>query len=140
MGERVVRIGCTAERVNWVTTQSIEGLHTHQAEHFSSTMPLAYLVSAFEPPAPDEMIASARNLRYRDFITIAVIPEQAEVFPDNWIYIHDPRVNVARIQNFKNWSPEMVSDPPFTMLGLEYFCFEGALWSASDEQLVAMAK
>jgi protoporphyrinogen oxidase len=35
----------------------------------------------------------------------------------------------------------MVPDPRFTMLGLEYFCFEGdALWSASDEQLIAMAK
>jgi protoporphyrinogen oxidase len=104
-------------------------------------MPLAQLVSALDPPAPDEVIASARALRYRDFITVAVILEQAEVFPDNWIYIHDHRVQVARIQNFKNWSDEMVPDPRFTMLGLEYFCFEGdALWSAADVELIAMAK
>ena len=32
-------------------------------------------------------------------------------FPDNWIYIHDPAVKVGRIQNFKNWSPDMVPDP-----------------------------
>jgi protoporphyrinogen oxidase len=70
-----------------------------------------------------------------------VILEREDVFPDNWIYIHDHRVQVARIQNFKNWSSEMVPDPRFTMLGLEYFCFEGdALWSASDEQLIAKAQ
>jgi len=57
-------------------------------------MPLAQLISALDPPAPDDVIASARALRYRDFITVAVIVEQAEVFPDNWIYIHDHRVQV----------------------------------------------
>ncbi len=104
-------------------------------------MPLAQLISSLDPPAPDEVIASARALRYRDFITVAVILERANVFPDNWIYIHDHRVHVARIQNYKNWSAEMVPDPRFTMLGLEYFCFEGdELWSTSDEELVAIAK
>jgi len=141
MGERLVRIECAAGRVTSVTTQSGEASRTHEGSHFISTMPLAQLVSALDPPAPDEVIGSAAALRYRDFITVAVIIEQAEVFPDNWIYIHDQRVRVARIQNFKNWSPEMVPDPRFTMLGLEYFCFEGdALWSASDEQLIAKAK
>ena len=141
MGERLVRVSCGAGRVTSVTTQRGEELHTHEGNHFISTMPLAQLVSALDPPAPDEVVASARALRYRDFITVAVILEQGKIFPDNWIYIHDHRVHVARIQNFKNWSSEMVPDPRLTMLGLEYFCFEGdALWSASDEQLVAMAE
>ena len=44
------------------------------------------------------------------------------------------------MQNFKNWSPEMVPDPSTTCLGLEYFCFEGdGLWASSDEQLVELA-
>jgi protoporphyrinogen oxidase len=141
MGERLVRVRCAEGRVTSVTTQSGEASHTHEGRHFISTMPLAQLVSALDPPAPDRVIASARALRYRDFITVAVILERAEVFPDNWIYIHDHRVQVARIQNFKNWSAEMVPDPRFTMLGLEYFCAEGdALWSASDGELVARAK
>jgi len=50
-------------------------------------------------------------------------------------------VRVGRIQNFKNWSAEMVPDPRFTVLGLEYFCSEkDTLWSSSDEQLIAIAK
>src|SRR5260370_3896767 len=141
MGERLVRMEGAAGRVTSVTSQCGEALHTHEGSHFISTMPLAQLVLALDPLAPDEVIASARALRYRDFITVAVIVEQAAVLPDNWIYIHDHRVQVARIQNFKNWSPEMVPDPRFTMLGLEYFCFESdAMWSASDGELIAMAK
>src|SRR5207249_3401184 len=62
------------------------------------------------------------------------------VFPDNWIYIHDPAVRVGRIQNFKNWSPDMVPDAGTTCLGLEYFCFEGdGLWNMLDGDLVALA-
>jgi protoporphyrinogen oxidase len=141
MGERLVRIRHSAGRVTSVTVQNGETLTIHEGEQFISTMPLADLVAAFDPPAPDEVVSSARALRYRDFITVALVLKQAEVFPDNWIYIHDSRVHVARIQNFKNWSSEMVPDQSFTMLGLEYFCFEGdALWSASDEELIAIAK
>jgi protoporphyrinogen oxidase len=61
------------------------------------------------------------------------------MFPDNWIYVHDPKVKLGRIQNFKNWSPEMVPDQGKTCLGLEYFCFEGdGLWSMPDAELVRL--
>src|SRR5262249_51775634 len=44
-------------------------------------------------------------------------------------------------QNFRSWSPEMIPNPDHACLGLEYFCFEGdGLWSAPDEDLVALAK
>ncbi len=67
--------------------------------------------------------------------------DRKEVFPDNWIYIHDPSVKVGRIQNFKNWSPDMVPDESKTCLGLEYFCFEGdGMWTMSDASLIALAK
>ncbi len=141
MGERVISIACNAGRTTSITTESLCGRRTYVADHFISTMPLAQLVSALDPAPPDSIVASASGLRYRAFITVALILDQADVFPDNWIYIHDPDVKVARIQNFKNWSAEMVPDPRLTMLGLEYFCSErDALWSASDEQLIAIAR
>ena len=63
-----------------------------------------------------------------------------DLFPDNWIYIHDPAVTVGRVQNFFSWSPEMVV-PGMSCLGLEYFCFEGdGLWNAPDSDLIALAK
>ncbi len=132
MGERVTAIDCKAGRTTSITTEGAEGRRTYVADHFISTMPLAQLVSALNPPAPRNVVASASGLRYRAFITVALILDQAEVFPDNWIYIHDPDVKVARIQNFKNWSAEMVPDQRYTMLGLEYFCSEhDALWSVA---------
>jgi protoporphyrinogen oxidase len=104
-------------------------------------MSLAQLISSMNPSAPAEVLDRARGLRYRDFLTVAVVVDQADMFPDNWIYIHDPGVKVGRIQNFKNWSADMVPDPRYTVLGMEYFCTENdGMWSASDAQLIERAK
>ena len=90
-------------------------------------------------PKPISLL-HARALRYRDFITVALMTNKADVFADNWIYIHDPSVRVGRVQNFRSWSPEMAPEG-MNCLGLEYFCFEGdGLWTMSDEDLIALAK
>ena len=105
-----------------------------------SSMPLSALIAVMDPPAPPEVGRAAADLSYRDFLTVAlVVPEDAG-FPDNWIYIHDPDVQVGRIQNFGSWSPHMVKEGR-TCLGLEYFVFEGdEMWTKPDEALVAQAK
>jgi protoporphyrinogen oxidase len=102
-------------------------------------MAVRELVAALDPVASAEVVAAANSLKYRDFITVALIIDQADMFPDNWIYIHEPGVKVARIQNFKNWSPAMVPDSRYTVLGLEYFCFDSdSMWSTPDADLIAM--
>lgn len=113
--------------------------HTVAADHVISSMPLVELIGSLHPPAPDDVVAAAGRLRYRDFVTVALVLPEERGFPDNWIYIHDPGVGVGRIQNFGSWSPYLVKDGS-TCLGMEYFVFEGDdLWSASDEALVARA-
>ncbi len=108
---------------------------------FISSMPIRELIRKLEPAPPEEVVNAASALNYRDFLTVSLIVNQAEVFPDNWIYIHEPGVRLGRIQNFKNWSGDMVPDPKKTCLGLEYFCFEGdGLWSMSDSELIDLAK
>jgi protoporphyrinogen oxidase len=139
MGERAMRIRREPFHVVEVTTLGDDGEHTHRAEHFISTMPIRQLMEAMDPPPPPKVLEAARALRYRDFFTVVLVVDQAEVFPDNWIYVHDPTVRMGRIQNFKNWSPEMVPDPRYTALGLEYFCSEGDdLWDAPNAELIAM--
>ena len=109
--------------------------------HFISTLPIRELIHKLEPAPPPAVVAAADQLKYRDFLTIAIVINRPRVFPDNWIYIHDPSVKVGRMQNFKAWSPYMTPDDQTTCLGLEYFCFEGdGLWSASDEELVALGR
>jgi hypothetical protein len=72
---------------------------------------------------------------------VVLIVNRPQIFQDNWIYVHDPEVKVGRIQNFKNWSPDMVPDPARTSLGLEYFCTEGdALWTTPDRDLLELGK
>jgi protoporphyrinogen oxidase len=114
---------------------------TIAAEQFIVSMPLRETVLAFDPPLGPEIEAAARQLTYRDFITVALVIEGANPFPDNWIYIHSPEVKLGRIQNFKNWSEAMIGRPGTTCLGLEYFCFEGdGLWTMSDSALVELGK
>src|SRR6202012_1242932 len=113
----------------------------YQGDYLISSAAMRELVQDYLPALPPKVQASGGRLKYRDFIIVALILKDEEQFSDNWIYIHDPAVKVARIQNFKSWSPEMVPDPSWNCLGLEYFCFEGdGLWSAPNEELVAVAK
>ena len=114
------------------------GRETFRAGHVISSAPLRDL-AAMLTPAPDSLPSAAR-LRYRDFVTVVLIVEGTDVFPDNWIYIHDPSVKVGRVQNYRSWSPDMVPDARQSCLGLEYFCFEGdGLWTSDDAALIALA-
>ena len=108
--------------------------------HFICSIPLQELMLSLDPPPPKEVVAAAKRLRYRDFITVCLVVNKANVFPDTWIYIHDPSVKVGRVQNYKNWSAAMVPDPKLTSLGMEYFCFEhDGLWSSTDYDLAQLA-
>ena len=122
-----------------LTASGAAGLVTINAAHVISSAPMRELAGRLHPlPAT---LPDALDLKYRDFLTVALMIKSAEIFPDNWIYIHDSKVQVGRIQNFRSWSPEMVPDSSIACVGLEYFCFEGdGLWAASDEDLIALAK
>jgi protoporphyrinogen oxidase len=111
---------------------------TINAGHVISSAPMRELAGRIHPLPVS--LPNALDLNYRDFLTVALMIRSDDLFPDNWIYIHDPRVKVGRVQNFRSWSPEMVPDEALACVGLEYFCFEGdGLWSASDDDLVALA-
>jgi protoporphyrinogen oxidase len=137
----VVRINRRGQRVESVVVDGKDGMATLGATDFVSSMPLVELVFKLDPPAPAEVRQAAARLSYRDFLTVCLIVNSANPFPDNWIYVHSPDVRVGRIQNFRNWSPDMVPDPAKTSLGLEYFCTEGDdLWRAPDTDLIELGK
>ena len=118
-----------------------QGCCVHAGTHFISSMPLSELVLKMDPPAPENVRFAADQLRYRDFLTVCLIVDIPHVFSDNWIYIHDANVKVGRVQNYKNWSPEMVPEEGQSSLGLEYFCNEGdSIWNMPDDELVELAK
>ncbi len=121
-------------------TEVVAGGETLTPSHVISSLPLRTAVGIVEPEAAPEVRDAARGLRYREFLTVLLVIQGEDLFPDNWIYIHEPGVEVGRIQNFKSWSPWMVPNDTDASIGMEYFCFEGDdLWNMEDDDLVAFA-
>jgi len=143
LGRKVTGCRFDSARKLWAITCRGAGgkIEEYWAEHLVSSMPVRELLAQIQPQLPPSAVQAAAALRYRDFLTVGLILPDNQRFSDNWIYIHDPRVKVGRVQNYKSWSPEMVPDSSCCSYGLEYFCFEGdELWSAPDHQLIDLAK
>lgn len=139
----VIEIQLNGSRVKQIVAASPTGPVIASGDHFISSMPLSELVLKMKPAPPPAILEAARKLTYRDFLTVALIIRRSDLFPDNWIYVHSPEVRVGRIQNFRNWSPDMIppSQPDTTCIGLEYFCGEGdELWQQPDEALIALGR
>ena len=138
----VTRVHYAAGRASVVTATHRNGsVSDFSCTDVISSMPISELLMAMDPPAPDNVLAAAAGLRYRDYMIVALaMPAEFVDFDDNWIYIHDPAVRTMRIQNFGSWSPYMVK-PGFNTLGLEYTVWEGdEEWSADDDDLIERAK
>ncbi|MEO1238704.1 MAG: NAD(P)/FAD-dependent oxidoreductase [Pseudomonadota bacterium] len=138
----VVQVNRKDNRVTSVDVRHWPDGHTKRIHGaaFINSMPLKDLVFAFDPPPPPSVWAAAESLKYRDFLIVTLCLDHADPFPDNWIYIHAPDVKVARIQNFRAWSPEMLADPNTSSIGMEYFCNRGdTLWQMEDHDLRALA-
>ena len=141
MGRKVEKLDYDETSKIWTVhvVRADGGAETYAARNVISSAPINELMGAITP-TPLSLL-HARDLKYRDFLTVVLIGESSVQLPDNWVYIHDPSVQVGRVQNFRSWSPEMIPDPVSTCLGLEYFCFEGdGLWAADDSDLIALAK
>lgn len=139
LNARVTRLIHNGGAVDAVEIESNGERTLQPVSHVISSMPLRHLIRSLGEQTPQEVRDAAGRLKYRDFLTVALIIDERDMFPDNWIYIHDPSVKVGRIQNFKNWSPEMVPDESKTCLGLEYFCTVGdEIWSMSEPDLIKL--
>lgn len=132
----VERIVTDGDRVR----QVVAGGETVDPAGVISSLPLRTIAGMMDPAPPAEVLEAAQGLRYRDFLTVALALDGGSPFPDNWVYVHEPGVRVARIQNYGAWSPAMVPHEATSCLGLEYFCFAGDdLWQMPDEDLVDLA-
>ena len=141
MRTRASRLVHFGGRIRKIVATTPLGDVTYSVSNVFSSMPITHLIAQLDPPAPAKVQAAAKTLRYRDFLTVCLIIDKEHLFDDNWIYVHEEKVKVGRIQCYKNWSADMVPDQSKTSLGLEYFCNEGDdLWTMTDEELVELAK
>jgi len=141
-GRAVTGIKYEGDKVTALEIQERRGgkIEDHPIDHAFSTMPLPLLVRFLIPKAPDEVLAAAQKLQFRSFVVVNVILDKECIFPDQWIYIHEPEVRMGRIQNYKNWSPAMTVDAKKTSLGLEYFCTQDDdFWKMNDVDMINFA-
>lgn len=128
------------KHITKIIAQSENGSQTMPVDQVLSSMPIRDLINSFVPKAPPEVLTAANNLRYRDFLLVGLIINRANLFPDQWLYIHALEIKAGRVQNYKNWSAQMVPDPSKSSLGIEYFCNQGDdLWEMEDAELVDLA-
>ncbi len=86
------------------------------------------------------MLKAADSLSFRNTIVVYLHVADKDLFPDQWIYVHAPNLQVGRVTNFRNWVPELYGNSENTILALEYWCYDDdALWRAADDELVAIA-
>jgi protoporphyrinogen oxidase len=129
-------------RVRAVLAESPGGTLELPCDAVVSSMPIDELVLALDPPPPPSILAAAKALAYRSFISVNLIYEDRPAIPDQWLYLNSPDLTAGRCQLYHNWSPDMV--PPGNggaCLGFEYFCTEGdSLWNLPEDQLRALAE
>ena len=114
-------------------------------DYIISSMPVKDLINSIDNK-PNEIYEIANNLQYRDFITVGILLKdinlhnKSGIVKDNWIYIQEPYVKVARLQLFNNWSPYMVKDRDLHYIGMEYMCFENdELWNMDNNNFIEFA-
>ncbi len=140
MRHRAVRLTRDENTVRSVISEGKGGEREDEVDQVISSMPLADLIFALDPPPPEEVLEAAEGLRQRSFLTAALIVAEPDPFPDQWIYVHEPQVRLGRVQNYRNWSPAMVPDEDHCCIGVEYFAWtDDPIWSAADSEIIDLA-
>ncbi len=136
----VLEIHHDKDRITHVMLRTEEKQEKIAADLVFSSIPLPHLVKKLRPEAPADILSAARELTFRSFIAVYLVFDVQHLFPDNWLYIHSPEVKMGRIQNYKNWSAQMVPDESKTSLGVEYFVNQGDdVWKLADEAMIRFA-
>jgi protoporphyrinogen oxidase len=123
-----------------VTSIQVENGNLLQYDHVISTMPLTQMVEKL-PEVPVHVMEQTRKLRFRNTILVYLKVDRTDLFPDQWLYIHDPSVKFGRVTNFRNWIPSVYGKSNSSILCMEYWCnFDDELWSMSQEEILNIAK
>lgn len=135
-----VRLNCPVKRVvtngKTVTAVELADGRVSECDHVVSTMPLTHLVKGLDN-TPREVLEATRKLTFRNTIVVYLHVDATDLFPDQWVYVHSPDLQLGRITNFRNWAPQLYGGSDKTIVALEYWCNDGdETWQADDEQLV----
>lgn len=154
LNSKVVKINATNDDIKEVVIRNLENEEkVIKGELFFSTMPISDLIEDMGENIPEDIQRIARDLPYRDFITVGLLLDKLKlkndtkiktvgnIVPDCWIYIQERDVKMGRLQIFNNWSPYMLSDNENAIwIGLEYFCNENDdMWNMKNSDFIMFA-
>jgi len=138
-----VRLGVSVERLV-IKDGRVSGLDTSEGffacDEVVSTMPLTDIIEHTDAFS-DAVKKSSRQLTYRNTTLVYLNIAQADIFKDNWIYVHANNLQTGRITNFRNWSPDMLHGKGEAILMLEYWSYDqDELWRMDDSALIDLAR
>jgi protoporphyrinogen oxidase len=122
----------------------VQGVHLSSGRFLEtscvvSTMPITQLISGMND-VPQNVLDASKNLKFRNTILVYLQIEASNLFADQWLYIHDPKLLHGRITNFNNWSEETIGDKSRTILCMEFWCFDSdQIWGETEENLIEHA-
>ena len=106
-----------------------------------STMPITSLIKNMNVAKDKDLLNAVQNLKFRNTILVYLKVKKKFIFPDQWIYIHDPNLKTGRITNFRNWTKYINKNKEETILCLEYWANnDSELWNKEDQYLIDLAK
>ena len=110
-----------------------------ESDTYIFSNPFTEIVEKLNPKPPKNILESCSKLKYRHHIGVK-LEIHGSIFEDNWIYVHDPRVKMARVSNYKNFSPYMSNSTNKNPVTVEYFCFENdKIWKLNDQEIISFA-
>jgi protoporphyrinogen oxidase len=127
--------------IHW-SANRIKSVENIAIKYLFSSMPITSFIHALNPKPPRSVLLAAKKLYFRDHITVNLIVDRTNLFPDNWIYVHSPEVQMARVTNYNNFIKHQTSNVKLqTAISVEYFVFkDDKLWTMKDEELIELAK
>jgi protoporphyrinogen oxidase len=107
------------------------------AQMVLSTIPVPALVTMMTPPAPADVIESARSLEYRAMLLVYLVLETDQFTEFDAHYFPGADVSITRLSEPKNYG--LTRRSGVTVLCAELPCStDSPVWSASDTELSAL--
>ena len=110
------------------------------AKQYFTSLPITHFFDLIEPAVNKKILMANSKLYYREHITVNLIIDKSGLFLDQWIYIHEPDVKMARVANYNNFSKSMVSKKNKTAISVEYFAFQNdQIWKLDNQSIIDLA-
>jgi len=123
-------------KVNSIVVRNHDHSNVIHGREFISSMPITKLIKMLHPSPPENIIAAASKLKFRDLVIVAIMVDRQRVTDQTWIYIPEQKIPFGRIHEPTNWSEKMAPEGK-TLVVMEYFSFIGdKVWNESNERLI----